>query len=259
LIKSSLYFIYNNINSQDMGVLNCSVDSGLYEEPFFGTFNILQETIRGRTKPYYFGKQVDQKELNLTLSLPENFSDEQLREIARWLGTPDFFCPMQFSEDPEKIYFCILNSDSSVFHNGMNGYIKISMLCDSCYCYSPVYVSPLYDLSSNTINGQEISITNSGDVDAYSIITIQVINGGSFSIVNKSNGGELIGFTQIGDLETLTINTENESVQSDLPLTYRLDNMSSSSKFILLKRGISRLQVYGNVKIQFKYEARFLI
>ena len=260
MIKSSLYIMFNGINSQDLNVLNVSVDSGLYEEPFLGTVNILQETIRGRTKPYYMGKQIEQKELNLTLFLPENFSDDQLREIARWLGTPDFYVPLIFSEDPDKIYFCMLNSDSSVFHAGTNnGYIKISMLCDSCYSYSPVFLSPLYDLSSNLIGGTELIIINNGDIDCHLLITVQVISGGSFSIVNKSNGGELISFTNIGDLETLTINTENESIQSDLPLTYRLDNMSSSSVFIMLKRGINRLQIYGNLKIQFKYEARFLI
>ena len=52
--------MFNGINSQDLNVLNVSVDSGLYEEPFLGTVNILQETIRGRTKPYYMGKRSEE-------------------------------------------------------------------------------------------------------------------------------------------------------------------------------------------------------
>jgi len=209
--------MYNGINSQDLGVINVSVESGLYEESFLGTKNILQEKIRGRSTPYFMGIETEQKELNLTLSLPENFTDEQLREIARWLGTPTFYKPLIFSESPEKIYFCILNSDSSVFHNGANnGYIKINMLCNSQYCYSPIYTSSLYDFSSNDVNGKEIILVNNGDEDMFSIITCQVISGGTFSIVNTSNGGETFAMTEIGNLETLTINTENQSIQSDL-------------------------------------------
>ena len=120
MIKSSEYFIYNNINSKDLGVLNVSVDTGLYEEQFLGNVSILQETIRGNSKPYYFGKQVEQKELNLTLTLPENFTSEQIREIARWFSEPTYYSPLVFSENPEKIYYCILNSDSSVSHNIRN-------------------------------------------------------------------------------------------------------------------------------------------
>jgi len=250
--------MFNNINSQDMGVLNCSISSGLYEEPFIGTKNIIQETIRGRSQPYFMGVETESKEFDLTLALPENFTTEQLREIARWLET-GFFVPLVFSDDPEKIYYCMLQSDSQIHHTGNNGYLTVSMLCNSQYSYSPVYSSSQYDLSSNPTTGQEIILTNNGDVDCHLLTTIQVINGGSFSIVNKSDGGKSFSMTSIGDLETITINTENESVQSDLPFIYRIDNITSGSKFFTVPRGVNHLQIFGNVKMQIKYEQRFIV
>lgn len=261
MISESLYFTYDNINFyEEFGIINVHVDSsGLYEENFLANREIIEQKIRGKSSPYFIEMQDFPLELKLSFAFNDGFDKDKIRSLARALKK-DYYCPLIFSESIDQIFFAICTDDSQLIHNGNgDGYITLTFRCNSPYSYSPIYSSPLYDLSSNPIGGTELIIINNGDIDCHLLITVQVISGGSFSIVNKSNGGELISFTSIGDLETLTINTENESIQSDLPLTYRLDNMSSSSVFILLKRGINRLQIYGNVKIQFKYEARFLI
>jgi len=261
LISESLYFTYDNINFyEEFGIMNVHVDSsGMYEENFLASRDIIEQKIRGKSNPYFTEIQESPLELKLTFAFYNGFDQDKIRSVARALKK-DYYCPLVFSSLSDHIFYAICVDDSQLVHTGNNdGYITITFRCNSPYSYSPVYVSELYDFSSNDVNGKEIILINNGDEDMYSIITCQVISGGTFSIVNTSNGGEFIGFTEISDLETLTINTENESIQSDLPLTYRLDNMTQFSKFITFKRGINRIKVYGSIKIQFKYENRFLI
>lgn len=260
VIKSSVYLMFNGINSQDYGILNVSVDSGLYQESFSAPSSIIEQTIRGRENPYFIQTKLQPKTLSLTLSLPDNFDDETIKKISRWLSGVNYYAPLIFSETPDKIYYCLLTGEPTVYHNGNSGYLQIQMRTNSPYCFSPIYSSPLFDLSINDpTNGTEIEIVNNGDIPMFSEITVQVINGGTFSIVNKSGSGNKLSFSSLQDNETLTVNTENEDIQTDVPDTYRFGNITSDSVFLTFPRGINILQVFGNIKIQFKYEQRFLI
>ena len=44
MIKDSLYFVYDNINSRDMGLINInySITGGLVEEPFLAKREVLE-------------------------------------------------------------------------------------------------------------------------------------------------------------------------------------------------------------------------
>lgn len=259
MISESLYFTYDNVNFyEQFGIINCKIQSGMFEENFIATREIIEQKIRGKS-PYFVEMQDFPIELKLTFAFYDGFDQDNIRAVARALKK-DFYCPLVFSELNDHIFYAICVDDSQLFHTGNNsGYITLTFRCNSQYSFSPIYSTNIYDLSSNPITGTEIQLINNGDVEMYSILTVQVISGGEFSIINKSKGGEKISFSNLSNNETLTINTEIEDIQSDIPSTFRIDNMSIDSEFITFDRGVSRLQIYGNVKIQVKYEQRFMI
>lgn len=254
-ISDSLYFMYDGINSQDMGIVNCHLDSGMQQETFLASRSIKEQKVRGKSSPYFIELEPSPLTLKLTLAFEDSFDEDGLRAVSRWLNT-DFYKPLIFSESPERIFYALYIDDNQLTHAISRGYITITFRCSSPYTFSPVYTSPVYDLSYNTINGTEIEIINSGDLNMDAIITIQVINGGTFSIINKSDSGKTISFSNIADNETITIDTEHEEIETDIANTYRFSNMTG--EFYNFIRGINRLQILGNIKAQLTYEFKTL-
>ena len=46
-------FIYAGISSVDMRIINCQVQSGLFDEPFFSALNIIENSVKNKNKPYH--------------------------------------------------------------------------------------------------------------------------------------------------------------------------------------------------------------
>lgn len=46
-------FYYDGIYSVDMGVLNCKIDGGMFEEAFLPSREIREVSVNGRNKPYF--------------------------------------------------------------------------------------------------------------------------------------------------------------------------------------------------------------
>lgn len=252
-IRSSIAFTFDGISSDDMGLYNVNVSSGMLEEPFLATRQINEVKIRGRDKPYFSGVTHAPLTFTLTFAFLDEFDSDKLRQVSRWLSA-EYYKPLTFSDTPDRIYYAMLDSDSKLTHNGAsNGYITVTMRCDSPYSYSPVYVSPTYDLSTNTSNGTTIQFDNSGDISIFPEIYITKVGAGDVSIVNNSNGGQTFQFTGLSDGETVYVDNENEIIQSDLvPTTYRYSNFNNN--FLELVYGANNLQVYGTCKIYFRYQ-----
>jgi phage-related protein len=123
------------------------------------------------------------------------------------------------------------------------------------WSFSPVYKSEIYDLSLNTVDGTVIQLKNSGDLPLQPIITVQLISETDFSIQNLSDSGKYLSFSGLQPNETITIDIENEDIQSDAQF-YRFNNMLG--EYISFPRGVNNLLIKGNIKIQFTYEFRIL-
>jgi len=260
-ISESLYFTYDGINFyEEFGIMNIHVDnSGLYQETFLSNRNIIEQTTRYNQKPYFIEAIESPKQIQVSFAFYNGFDEDKLHAVARALKK-DYYCPLIFSENPDKIYYALCIDENNLIHTGNSqGYISLQFRLNSPYVFSPVYSTVLYDLSSNEVGGTNITLTNSGDINMFFVATIQVISGGTFSIVNLSDGGKKMSFTGIANNEIITINTENEDITTDQILTYRYDKLSSDSVFMTIPYGINSLQIYGNVKLQFYYEFRFLV
>jgi len=249
-ISESLYLMFNNISSQDFNILNVHIDSGLYSEQFIPDRTIKETRVRNNPIPFFQGIEESSRIIKCSLAFNEGFDGDKLREVKRWLHT-DFYVPLIFSENPDYIYYALCVNASDLMHTGnLQGYINVEFVCDSNFVFSPIYLSPLYDLSTNPSSTQ-IVFTNNGDIDCQPILYLTKIGDGNISIINNSNGGE----TLVNN-EELTIDNEHQDISTSIPDTYRYDNHNGI--FINFVRGINNLQCFGTMKLQFKYQFKLL-
>jgi len=256
-ISESLIFSYNNQLSSDYGVINCHVDTnGLYQEDFLSSTELKEITTRMSPKPYLVQKNPLPRTLNLTIAFEENFNEDKLRSVRRWLSQGEYKS-MSFESIPDHIFYCTLVDSTPLLHTGNNqGYINCIFRCSDPYIYTPQYLSVLYDLSLNPTEGTPIQFINSGDLPCQPELSLLKIGNGDIFIVNNSNRGKTFSLTSLLDNEDLFIDNENEEITSSIPDTYRINNLTGD--FLSLPRGINNLVCFGNCKIQFRYQFKLL-
>lgn len=156
MIKKSEYFIFNNIPSSDFGILNVSVTSGMQEEPFVSNRTILEDKVRGRNKPYFYGIEEDPLEFKVTFAFEDVWDFDKIRAVARWLTSSKEYKPLIFSDYVERIFYAVFIDESTVVHNSLNqGYVELNVRCNSPYSYSPLYLSKIYDWNETPISIQD--------------------------------------------------------------------------------------------------------
>ncbi|PLR72328.1 phage tail domain-containing protein [Bacillus sp. UMB0728] len=254
-MRQSEGFVYDGISSEEMEVRQVNSSAGLYEETFMASKKINEERIRGRDTSFLYSVDYDPLSFPLELYFDEGMSDEKSYKVARWLNK-QYYTPFYTLTNPERIFYCMPVDDISVIHNGIKqGYLKLTMRCNSPYTYSP-YMTYEYDLSNNTSTGTEIKLENKGE-ETYPEIWITTKEIGDFSIVNKSDSGREMRFSNLQNGESLYIDSDNEEIESDLPLAYRYDN--HNGVFFNLQYGVNRLQVYGKIQMKIRYRYKFLL
>src|SRR5690606_1200190 len=159
--------------------------------------------------------------------------------------------------DLNKIYYAMFIGDSDILHNGIKqGYLELEVECNAPYAFTPVYQSQIYDYSNNDpINGTQFTFLNVGDLPTKPRIMVEIVSGKSFSIINNSNGGQKLEFDDLSVGEILTIDCDSEIIETDIPGTYRYDNMTSDSDFLEMITGNNYLTIKGNIKIQWKWQS----
>ncbi|ALS22317.1 phage tail domain-containing protein [Paenibacillus naphthalenovorans] len=159
-MKEGIDFYYNGIYSVDMGLINCKIDSGFFEEPFLSERQIKEIIIRGNEKPYFQEVQRSPLEFSLTFAFEDYYDNVRIREVARWLDQ-DYYRPFYTSDNPERIFYCMLVSDSQLLHNGLKmGYVQVKFRCDSPYSYSPFKTSKIYDWNETPFTFTDNNFSN---------------------------------------------------------------------------------------------------
>ena len=251
MYKSSLYFTFNGENSTDYGIINCSVESGLYEEQFLPSAEIITTNIRDRDEPYYQTKKPSPRVLDVTLAFEDDITSDKLRALGR-LFNQNYYCPMIFSDDLDKIYYVMYQGDPSLFHTGINGYVKFQLLCKSPYIYTSEYLSEVYTITDSGT----IEFENIGDVDLYPEMEIVKVGDGDLSIVNNTNSGIELKFTGLENGEEIYLDCENEDIISSLNIS-RFGNFNDNYLYFL-KYSINNLSIVGSCTIQFRYKFQLL-
>ena len=146
-MQESMVFSYDGQSSKKFGVFLGHVESGLYHEPFLPERRIVEKKIANREKPYFQTIEQEPLQFPMTIVMTEWNNYDIKRQIARWLFQ-DYYKPLYFESNPERIYYAIIEGASEIHHNGVrdyndtHAYITVNVRCDSPYAYTPEYPLP---------------------------------------------------------------------------------------------------------------------
>lgn len=258
-IRSSEFFKFAGESSELYGIMNVNIGSGMQEEPFLAPRSIKEIKIKGRKSPYFQEIEYEPLQFTVSFAFEDVWDDDKIRAVARWLGDQNYYQPLIFSSNENRWFYAVFIDSPTLIHNCLKqGYVELTVRCDSPYTYSPVVISSVFDYSINPIGGTSYTFVNNGDVNIKPLTEVEIINGGEFSIINNSNGGQKFNMTGLTDGENLTINFDTETIETDIPNTYRYDNVTSDSEHLEMVYGNNYLTIYGNIKIRWKHQSKLL-
>lgn len=253
-ISENLYFTYDGVSSQDFGILNVHLNSGMYDENFLPEREVVTTKVKGRNDPYFNSVEYSPLVFELTFAFEDVWDDAKIKNVSSWL-CKDFYKELYFSDYPDRRFYAMYKGNPRLIHNGAKqGYIVLTFETSSPFAFSPVYTSSVYDYTGNPVGGTDLVYTNNGDLPNKPTMIVEIISGSTFTITNNSNGGNKISFTGLSIGEILTIDNLEEEIETSLINTYRYDNMSTDSVFLNFLVGNNNLKILGNIKLQFKSE-----
>jgi len=257
-LLESIHFRYGDegkseaVHSSNLGIINVQVQSGLFSEVFLPTKTINETKIRGRDVPYPQGVEYSPLEFPLTLFFDEGYDSKKIREVARWL-CKDYYAPLIFDSNPERIFYAQFVNESKLNHNGCNeGYVELTVRCNSPFTYSHFKHSDDFYIDNQKL----IEVRNDGDLPIKPEITIYKKGKEPLSIRNLSNQDDPFEFVELEDEETVYVDNQEEFIKTDITDMDRFD--SFNDEFLTLERGVNRLLVKGSCIIRFRYQFIFL-
>jgi phage-related protein len=251
MYKQYLNFTKNGIYSEDMGVISCSLSSGMYEESLGANRNIVEQQNSFTDRRYFKRVSLDPIEFEMTIALMDDTDESQIDYICEWLLN-DYYEELYFEDEVDKIYYCIPTSQPTITHNGMNqGYITIHMRCFDGYLYSQE-ITKTFDLSTNPTEGTTITLLNDGHVEVSPLVTI-TMNDTSVKIINQTTN-ESTEFSQLLSGEIITLDNENEEIATNQVGMYRFEN--HNDVFIRILPSSTQFKVTGKCTLTFKYRTK---
>ena len=135
-MRESLEFFFNNQSSSNFGIVNINLEGGLITERLFASRELLEEQLRGKTKPYFLSVEQKPFEFQMAFAFLNSFDNTKMREISRWLNV-SYYKEFYFMDNPQFRFFVMPVVDSMITHNGMNqGYVTLTMRSNDAYSYS---------------------------------------------------------------------------------------------------------------------------
>lgn len=254
-IKEKLFFNYDGIWSKDFGLLHCTLDSGMFEEALTASRSPVETRVKGKDKSHFSGFEYSPLAFDMTIAFEHGFTDDKLQKVIHWL-IKDYYKPLFFEGKEDKLYYCMVTDQPQIVHTGTGeGYITLTMHCNSPFIYSPVIVSAMVDLSTSGVG--TIEIFNEGTGYLFPEISIEKVGNGNVLIRNVNNGGEEFRINGLTNGEDLYINTEKEIIRTDLENlgVYRYNN--TVGEFTRLSEGKNLIQIEGTCRIQFRYQMKY--
>lgn len=247
----SQYFIFDNINSTDMGLHIVRMDTGFVESPYWGGQDIIEDRIPKRDTPYFYGVNRQPMEFTLQFSLlNEEFTPQRRNELARWL-LQDVYKPFQTCDDLGKIYYVLCTNPNTLFLKNTRGYFELVFRVNSFSAFTPIYIQN-FDLSDNNTT-EIIQLANLSNIQKryYPKFEVQLVGDTtSFSLKNLSNGGLVTAFSKLQKGEIISVDNKNKWIISNLPLAYRYQNFNKN--WFYLVEGMNNIEVSGAIIATFK-------
>lgn len=252
-IKDKLYFNFDGVWSNELGLINVSLDGGMFEETMVSSRDIVETKIRGNNKPLLHSLEEEPIEFEMNIAFENEYTQSKIDQIIRWLFV-DYYKPLYFKGSEDRVFYCMPVDDATIVHTGFNkGYFTITMRCDSSNIYSPITSTPLYTVGLEPFI---ISVPNNGHYEIYPEISILKSGNGNISIENLNDGGS--GIFEVRDLvdtEDIYLHCGKEIIQTNIVGLYRYDKLNGH--FPRLVTGDNQLRITGNCNISIRYKAKY--
>lgn len=242
-------FTYNNISSQEMGVILIRDDeSGSTTQIFSPTKTLFKDKSRHSDNISYYGAEKQTLTISLKIvktDIESEFSYEDRLNIMEWLCPDDEFHEFT-SEDFQDLVFSFQFNKSSFqsFVVGA-GILTIEGESNLPYAMSEVIYTEI-DLSTNTTS-QHIQLMNNSNIyKSYTPQTIEFSLVGSqtsFKIINRSNGDRVFEFTGLTALETVSVNSKKQIISSTG--NERISKFNFGFNAIVLTERVNDIEVFG--------------
>lgn len=249
--------MYANEYSTNYNIININVNSGMAEEILVPERTILEQKVKGKTIPYFQSIEYSPRVIPVSFAFDNTFDNNKLQNAVRWLCGQEYYKPLIFSENPNRIYYALVaESELKLIHNyNYSGYITLNFRCNDYYAYSPLY-QKYFDLSNNTESGMTVEIMNLGDITIYPKLEIYKNTTESFQINNLSNNNLEFKFNSISDDTIVTVYNEEEIIESSNVGEYL--NNQFNNNYLALVRGSNKLKILGKAQLKIIYQYKYL-
>lgn len=255
-----MYFMFDNIQSSQMGLYIMRLESGFVNTPYIGAVNIHEEKSRNRITPYFYG--VDREPIEFTVKMflldenlqPKKWDSQDRFNIAKWL-VHDTYKEFQTSDDMGKRYQVLLVNEINLNLINTQGYFEATFKTNSPFAWSGTYISE-FDLSTN-ITTQIIELENRSNVLKYynPLIEIKLIGEAtSVQLKNLSNNGKVMKFDELTKGEIISIDCQNRIIKSNLfgSNPFSKFNVGMKRYWMDLVYGVNNIEVSNSCVISVK-------
>lgn len=227
-IKDKISFTYNGKNTSEFGIINVSMDNGMFDEAFVANRTVNSETVKDVRKSLFNGVTYEDLSFELNLAFERDFTDELINEVVAWLYEKEYYSKLQF-EGLNKFVYAMPNGESRIVHTGTGrGYIVVSMITNSPYMYGNILSF------EKGADKDSISITLDGKTNPEMNIDLYPLKDGVYSITVN---GYTLQLSNLKANEIVTINPYEEEISSNLDNVYHYsDYVGDLSKLGLLKK-----------------------
>ena len=246
-IQDKLYFNFDKVWSNQFNLVNVVLDSSMFDDTLVASRSINETENRGK-KPMLNRVDESPLEFEMNLAFEGAYTDEKLDNVVRWLFA-DYYRPLYFQGKEDRVFMAMMIGDPRIVHNGLKqGYITVTVRCDSPYVYSPTITSPLTTVTTNST----ITIQNDGHFEIYPEISILKNGNGVITIESLDDDGNIFEIRDLTNQEDIYLDCEKEIIQTDIIGVYRYDKLIGHFPRMLV--GQNRFKVTGACSIQFRYK-----
>lgn len=254
----SMYFIYDGIQSSQMGLYNVRIEhSGFVEVPYWGGTNIKESKSSKRLIPYFYGVERDCIEFTVQFMLadenlrPIKWTPEQRYKIAKWLVHNEYK-EMIFSDNLGVRHYVICTSPANLNLINTEGYIELTFRSNSPYGWTGIYIGE-HDISNEVT--KIIQLENKSNVLKYynPLLEIEFIDT-NVQLKNLSNAGKIMKFEDMTVGEIVGIDCENKIIKSNLfgSNPFSKFNVGMKRYYMDLVYGVNNIEVTGRCRLKIK-------
>lgn len=247
----SEHFIFNGIHSADMEQYLVRTKSGAIPSPYFGGQNIQESYLKGKLTPYHFNTTLNPIKFTIEISpLEKEWTPQRKNELGKWL-LHDTYKSFQTADDLGKYYYAIVTGMPQFELYGNKGFIPITFRTNSAFAWSPIYIEH-FDLSEN-IESQIITLNNLSNINKKYRPKFEFkLIGGETNVKfkNLSNNGQITEFSDLLTTETISIDFENEIIESSLLMSNPFSKFNKN--WLELVYGVNQIEVNGKIKLWVK-------